>query len=249
MSIWLLTFGGGNKNYYDALCRLVNQSKAFPFDKVIAYTDLDLKKSFPEFWEQHKDFILNNRRGFGYWIWKPFIILDTIKQMRSDDILVYLDCGCELNDKGLSRFNDYIELVKTNNRMLFHLEDKHLEWRWNKMDLVDHLGLKDKNVMLQPQAESGMQFYKCCDENIKLLEEYYKICCNYNLIDDTPSKLVNHPYFIEHRHDQSVLSLLFKKYGYFTLFDETWPDTMKEEKSTYPIWALRTYSFESKIKY
>jgi hypothetical protein len=249
MAIWLLSFGGGNKLYYEALSRLVKQSKDFPFDKVITYTDLDLKKYFPEFWVQHKDFILKNFRGYGYWIWKPYIILDTLKKMKNDDILLYLDCGCELNNNGLKRFNDYIELVKTNNRMLFHLENKHFEWRWNKMDLVEYLGLKNNPEMFKPQAESGMQFYKCCDENIKLLEEYYKVSCNYNLIDDSLSKIPNHPNFIEHRHDQSVISLLFKKYGYFTIFDETWPETMIDDKKNYPIWAIRTYNFESKIKY
>ena len=39
------------------------------------------------------------------------------------------------------------------------------------------------------------------------------IGCNYHLIDDTPSLLENTVDFREHRHDQSIYSLLLKKYN------------------------------------
>ena len=38
-----------------------------------------------------------------------------------------------------------------------------------------------------------------------------------NLIDDTQSMKKNHPNFIEHRHDQSMLSLILKKENIFCL--------------------------------
>lgn len=249
MSVVLLTFGAGSKRYYDAICRLKKQAESFPFDKIITYNDLDLIQKFPDFWSQHKDFILNSPRGFGYWLWKPFIMLETMKTLKEGDILVYIDCGCELNIKGLDRFKEYLNTVKKNNSLLFHLEEKHTEWQWNKMDLISHLGMQDHKSLFLPQTVGGIQLHKCCKENIKFLEEYYNTCCKYNLIDDSPSKIPNTSQFIEHRHDQSVASLLAKKYNYYAIADETWPDNMLGNKSRYPIWAIRNYSIESKIKF
>ena len=50
----------------------------------------------PEFWNNHSEFILANKRGYGYWLWKPYLIMKTLEQMNDNDILVYADCGCEI---------------------------------------------------------------------------------------------------------------------------------------------------------
>jgi len=63
-----ITFGAGNTNYYDACNRLVKQANNLSiFDKIISYTD-DYLKNDNIFWTQHKNFIENNKRGYGYWI-------------------------------------------------------------------------------------------------------------------------------------------------------------------------------------
>jgi hypothetical protein len=71
---YFITFGAGGQNYYDAVNRLINQVKILNiFDKIIGYTDNDLKNDV-EFWTKHSNFIENNKRGYGYWLWKPYII-------------------------------------------------------------------------------------------------------------------------------------------------------------------------------
>ena len=78
MVLKFITFGSHNggvhSNYIDAATRLANQVKELKlFDEIIVYTGYNLKED-TEFWNKHSEFILNNRRGFGYWIWKPYII-------------------------------------------------------------------------------------------------------------------------------------------------------------------------------
>ena len=34
----------------------------------------------------------------GFWLWKPFIIKKTMENMNDGDVLLYLDCGCELDN-------------------------------------------------------------------------------------------------------------------------------------------------------
>jgi len=37
--------------------------------------------------------LLDDTRGAGWWLWKPYVILDAIERVEEDDIVVYCDCG------------------------------------------------------------------------------------------------------------------------------------------------------------
>jgi hypothetical protein len=49
---------------------------------------------------------------------------------------------------------------------------------------------------------------------MNFVNEWYILGCNYHLIDDTNSITDNDSEFVDHRHDQSIFSLLIKKYKY-----------------------------------
>jgi hypothetical protein len=238
MKIVFLTYGGGNLKYYNAVNRLVKEMKNFyNFDKIVTYTDLELQKT--EYYTKHKDFIKSNRRGNGYWIWKAYYVYNELQKLDDDDILLYLDCGFEINEKGIERFLWYIEETKNKGNLFFYLEDKHTDKKWNKMDTIKKIQV-DENLLEEPQVISGAFFIKKNKENMLLFKEWYDICQDYQMINDMPSIEKNFYEFIEHRHDQSVLSLLVKKYNMNRIFDETWPDTMKDKDS--PLRAMRKYN-------
>ena len=118
---YFLTFGAGN-SYIDAVQRLARQADEFKlFTEIFCMTESDLKEDL-EFWGKHGEFMMNNRKGYGYYIWKPYIISKTLSKLEKDDILLYLDAGCELNlkykdelicllDKISSTFSPYIKLI------------------------------------------------------------------------------------------------------------------------------------------
>jgi hypothetical protein len=45
------------------------------------------------------------------------------------------------------------------------------------------------------------------------MKEWLELCCNYHNITDSPSILQNSPEYCEHRHDQSLLSIVLYKHG------------------------------------
>ena len=49
-----------------------------------------------------------------------------------------------------------------------------------------------------------------------IVNSWYRIATNYHMIDDSPSLHKNLNCFIEHRHDQSIFSLLTKKYNIYS---------------------------------
>lgn len=81
------------------------------FDNIVCVTDKDLQND-NDFWPKHSRFINSNPRGYGYWLWKPYIILKQLELLNDGDILFYADCGCELNIRGLPKMNNYISLTK-----------------------------------------------------------------------------------------------------------------------------------------
>ena len=227
MKTKFVTFGAGKyKNYHSRLGsadfikagkRLINQvEKLKVFDETKLYTDTDLKND-SEFWGKHKDFIEKNSsegsRGYGYWIWKPYIIKKSMETMKDGDILMYADCGSTMTKNKrniISAFN----IVKKD----YILASKHhtLEKQYHKMDLIVLLGMKNSKHIETQQRQATAEMFFVCDKTRKLVNEWYNICCNYHMIDDTPSIEPNLPGNIEHRHDQSVFSLLTKKYNLFS---------------------------------
>ena len=70
MNIVFITFGS-HGGYIDAGRRLIDQAKQMNiFTETILYSPEYLQKDH-EFWTKHRTFIQNNRRGYGYWLWKP----------------------------------------------------------------------------------------------------------------------------------------------------------------------------------
>ena len=95
--------------------------------------------------------------------------------------------------------------------------------------------------MNSKQFVGGVFVLRKCKHTENILNKYIQYTSNYHFIDDSPSIIPNDPQFIEHRHDQSVLSLLSKIYGSEIINDETYTTTDydKDGNYYYPIKATR----------
>jgi hypothetical protein len=233
-----ISFGAARyRNSVKRIC--LEAEKIAVFNKVTGYGEQELF-SFPEF-QQHKNFVYSNPRGFGYWIWKPFLIMKYMETMNEGDSLLYADAGCVINEKGRKRMLEYFEIVKTHPSGIIGFEIPHLEKTWTKMDLVKFLDAEQ--YIHTNQLLGGIIFFRNCENTRNLVRQWYEIGINYNLSDDSPSKSPNDSSFIEHRHDQSIFSLLRKRSGCFIIPDETWfTGPSSEWSQEYPIWATRKVS-------
>jgi hypothetical protein len=145
-----------------------------------------------------------------------------MEKLENNDILLYADSGCEIDIGKKERLKRLLHDVK-NEKIIgsYPCKEYHpflMERKWNKMDLLKYFNVENDDKLLnsnQRQASSIMILKT--DDTMKLINEWYDICSNnYNFIDDTPSKEENFPDFEQHRHDQSVFSLLTKKYSIFS---------------------------------
>ena len=213
MKTKFITFGAGGQHYTDACNRLVEQANSTElFNTTQIFSDVDLR-SDTDFWTKHGDFITKNRRGYGYWIWKSYLIKKTMETMNDGDILLYLDCGCEIDKRNKAAISTFFEYVKTD---LIIATQTQIEKFWDKMDLVLYLDMNKPKYLDTPQRQGGAVLYYVCDKTREFVNMWYTTCCDYHMIDDTPSVAANIPGFRQYRHDQSVFSLLTKKYNIFS---------------------------------
>lgn len=218
---WFITFGGPSINYRDAVKRLTDEvHKTQSFDHIIGYTDEDLKND-PEFWDSHGELAEAttwHRGGYGYWIWKPYLILKTMQQMNDNDIVLYMDAGCTIknNDEYKTKYEDMQKLINkcAKNDILFTSSDQ-LERHYSKMDLVKYLEMDSIDVLNSTQYQATILFIKKTEQTHRFVKKWYNIMSNnYELIDGSPSQnFADLKDYKETRNDQSVFSLLAKKYG------------------------------------
>ncbi len=171
---------------------------------------------------------IGKKRGFGYWIWKPYLLKKIFDKIDYGDIVNYIDIGCHIIKTNSLRFNQYLDFIKQDdnwilpfqyhsdlenniNNILFPNRD---ERKYTKGDLLEYFDFyNNSNITNSPQFWAGCFFIKKTDVSIEFLDQWLSIFeKNFHLIDDSPSIKKNLVGFEENRHDQSVYSLLCKKY-------------------------------------
>lgn len=210
------TFGAG-ANFIEATNRLVNQAtKTNIFDEIVSYNDTDLKQ-MPEFWSIHGQFVNNNPRLYGYAIWKPFLVLKELEGLENGDILFYADSGCEFDLDCENPKEEFEKIMATLKEHKFIATLCNSDRNMNKMDTVYSLDMQDHPECLTEQIQSTTFVLEKCERTTEFVKEWYELCCNYHLINDEASVRPNRSDYDEHRHEQSVMSLLLKKKGLYPI--------------------------------
>jgi hypothetical protein len=197
------------------------------FDFVHILTEMDLDSSFLH---RNENFIKNNKRGYGYWIWKPQVCLQIFDKMNDGDILVYADAGCTISKQGKANFDSYINMCRSTGSVNFIMRFK--EKHWCRGDLFNHLLAHKFSDTGQIHATTFMLLKN--EKNVNVVKEWLSTCEIYPLVDDSKSKHPNYLGFKEHRHDQAIFSLLRKRYGFVCI-----PDVVENRNPTIPIAATR----------
>jgi len=212
----------------DALQRIGREANNMKvFDDIILMSEKELDASF---WDQFGAYCMSNKRGFGYWIWKSHIIRQTLEKLSEGDFLVYCDAGCVLNPRGIGKLEQYLVKAKMSKMGLTAFSTGLLERCWCKGDVLDFFQYyNEREITESPQYMSGIIVICKNKINIDFVREWERISqVRPDLVDDSPSQIPNHAGFSENRHDQSIYSLLIKKYGGFAAIADhevdVWPD-------------------------
>lgn len=173
-------------------------------DRTIKYS----KKDIPiEYINEHSD-IFRYKRGAGLWLWKPFIINETLKIMDDGDWLFYSDASCFF----VGSIKKVIKHAIKNNQSIMLFGLPLLNRQFCKMECFVKMGLEDHG---ENQALGTYILLQKTQKTIDIMQEWLSLCEEEDMI--TPFKRHHdipefHDYFA-HREDQSLLSLIGIKYN------------------------------------
>lgn len=137
-------------------------------------------------------------------------------------MLVYADVGIEF-------INNVSHIIERMDQPIFLFGNNWPHYAWCKRDTVQEIWPSkfwepnleyhsDKAVTWErfgKQVQASVIFFRVSDYTRKFVKEWLDWCLfeGGRLIDDSPSRLPNHPEFREHRHDQAILTTMAYREG------------------------------------
>ena len=229
-----------NKKYRRAqILNSKTAKKVGKADVVIEYSEKDIDN---DFYEKNKK-ILSYSKGNGYWLWKSYIVNKTLAKLEYGDYLMYCDSGAYF-------INDIHYLINSmeeykHDIMCFKIST--IEKEWTKRDAFIILDCDSKKYTDTNQNAGTFLVVKKTKNSEKVLKEWLEYAQDERMITDMKNQLGKDNYdgFREHRHDQSILSLLYKKNSYQSFRDPSqYGNDIKMDNSLYPqIVYLHRYGF------
>ena len=211
------------------------------YDEILIFNEKNLDKDFSQYVESL--IRKGKKRGYGYWVWQSFFHKLVFSKMQKNEIYHWCDIGCHFNLRGVTRLKEYIEIVTNNKSGLLGFDysrpqldtkynnftfPEYLENQYTKGDLIKYFNLKcSDEIIRSPQIWGGSFFLRKSKISEKILKEHYNLSRNrFDLIDDDINKFLEKSCegYIQHRHPQSVLSILFKmnKCDLISAYESEW---------------------------
>lgn len=95
-----------------------------------------------------------------------------------------------------------------------------IEKQWTKRELLKNMNLDNFKYTESNQIMASYMLIKKTDFTMEFIKDWLLYACNeINITDKFDEKIKQYPEFIEHRHDQSIFSLLYKKYNLVSFGD------------------------------
>jgi hypothetical protein len=212
LRVALLTAGLSPGDLSAAARRVSTGAKAlFEFKEVIVLNAENLGNYCPEVKSRFGTLLNEGIRGYGYWAWKPEFVYRVIKGEFGDfDQIVWVDAGNEINSNSLTRpiFTRRIKKASETGYWLQALENSDLEY--TKREVIEQYPNINVSDLSRPQIQANY-FHLQGEIGIKIAEAWFLKTIekveNTNLECD---KTLENENFIEHRSDQSILSLVCK---------------------------------------
>jgi hypothetical protein len=229
----LISFGAGIPGIENAIERLRRQAEAFRLIhqvEIFGSEDLDEPyfKTFGKVLDQFP-------QGYGLWSWKPYLVSRELSKLQEGDILIYVDVGTEVNQRGLDKFCKYLDHISINKNLFFSVGLQHRFFTKQSPEL-----LTPENFF-RNQVVGGVFMLQACSSSQTLVNKWLELCQlnESELLKDhvgTPEATM--PGFVAHRHDQAVLAKVVFDFDIPTLDDGTFFENWSNGRNE-PFLALR----------
>ena len=226
----------GNDIYNDAKKRICEEmANTLWCDTVLSYGPDNLTEKFKG---KYKN-VLQMKRGAGYWIWKYDILRQQFDKMNDNDIIIYCDAGCTINPLGQQRFNEYIKIVNDNECGNIGFQLPYIEKEYTVKEIFDYMG-SPATIISSKQLIGGVLIMRKCKTVLNILQQCFQLINDDSLLITDYYNNFNHDsFFIENRHDQSIMSVVRKQHGTIIIEGEVEGDYENGSMNEYPFWSTR----------
>ena len=202
--VHLVTFGAGG---FEAKAQALGREMTSQVDEVHVFTAADLDPDF----RARNAATLRQRRGFGLWLWKPYLCERVWSTLAENDVLVYLDGGQRLKGPLATWVTRAVE--SEGGGVVFCSDDAMGEQ--TKGDVFAALNMNVSIWEMQAQAVSGFFVVQKRASLDTMFQEWLRVCEQPYLLWNVPSQTPNAPLFRSRyfRPEQSVWSLLAYREG------------------------------------
>jgi hypothetical protein len=162
---------------------------------------------------RHNSAILSLKRGGGYWVWKAHLIRERVKQLDHGEVLLYSDAG-RSGYYQLTRFPKRLleQTASSEQGFLTGVAIPHLNLtaQWTKRDCLKIMGADTPEMYEKPLVQTTWSIWTKTQPALDFLDAWLHYSEDARCITDAPNTLgdENLPGFIDHRHDQSISSIL-----------------------------------------
>ena len=209
-NIWLASYADGEVHIANQRALVVSALNRC-VDFFLPYNPTHLDAKFVS--KNHE--ILKQPRGAGYWLWKPYVILKAMKQIPRGDFLLYVDSGSLLKNN----VEKLIEKLGDKDILLFN--NSYRMEPYTKSKLYKIMNASPEASYPREQLAAGYILLRNTPQAQKFIEQWLYWAQIPGAIDNSPSES-ELPSFIEHRHDQSILCILYytqEKNGIFKILE------------------------------
>lgn len=225
-----------NKRYKNALALNLKMARKYgKADRVRGYTDKDLDSVF----KADNAELFEAKRGAGYWIWKPKIILDAFNDVDEGDYVVYTDAGAAFIDD----IHKLTFALEASGQSIMCFSISYIEKACTKRDAFILMDCDEAKYADTRQICATYILVRKDEASIEFINKYADYVLDKRIVSDEPNVMgkPNYEGFMMHRHDQSVWSLLCKKEGLLPFADPSqfgngrgmFPEDVAK-RSTYP---------------
>jgi hypothetical protein len=157
--------------------------------------------------------MLNQTRGAGYWVWKPLVIWQALLEAADGDTIMYADAATEV----VLDPSPLFEVAAQQHVVGFGLS--HKEKKFTKRDTF--VILNGEMLADTDQVMASFIVFRRSLISLGFVSQWLGFVQDKRLVSDQANELgrPNYPEFVDHRHDQSVFSILYKLWN-FTVYPD-----------------------------
>ena len=163
--------------------------------------------------------ILRHKRGAGYWMWKPYVILKRLAELPDGDVLCYCDSSYRFLGDARNVADEWLssgDIGACHNKPNDSAWQEHTDRKYTKCDAFEFMrvpsGDEREHIKSTAQAWAGFVMLRKSETSVAFVREWLHHAQNAQIITDSHSITApEDPQFMDNRHDQSIYSILLKR--------------------------------------